>query len=172
MPFPPRRRRYPQDSWAGPMDAPHLPRAHRARAAIPPEWSAHRMPGNEREHAELEHHREPLVGVGEVELADLGDAAQAVAERVLVDEERVGCGDRVAEVVEPGTQRRNKVAVVAAVVADETSEGAAGLVAAGGGDVAELQDQRLALELVEAADPAVGAAVPEHAQGPVDSGAA
>ena len=40
------------------------------------------------EHPQLEHRDEPLLGIGQVDLADLRDPPQSVPERVRVEEER------------------------------------------------------------------------------------
>ena len=71
------------------------------------------------QHPELEHRREPRVGVLEVESADLLHPAQPVAERVRVHELRSGCRGDVAERLEPRLQRRHELRVVALVVGDQ-----------------------------------------------------
>ena len=62
------------------------------------------------QHPELEHRREPRVGVLEVEPADLLHPAQPVAERVRVHELRSGCRGDVAERLEPCLQREARAA--------------------------------------------------------------
>ena len=65
-----------------------------------------------REDPQLEHRREPLLRIGEVEPADLLEPPQPVAQGVGVDEQSRGGGADVAERVEPCLEALGQVRVV------------------------------------------------------------
>ena len=79
----------------------------------------------------------------------------------------VGCRGHVAERLQPGLEGLDQVALVLAVVLDQAGERARGSVATGGDQVTELEDQRLDLDVLQPCDPALAAALAQHAQGPV-----
>ena len=84
-----------------------------------------------------------------------------------MEEQRVGRRGHVAERVQPGLEGLDQVALVLTVVLDQAGKGARGAVAPGGDQVAELEDQRLDLDVLQPGDPALTAALAQHAQGPV-----
>ena len=110
---------------------------------------------------------EALGGVVEVEVDQLAEAPEAVAEGVAVDVDLFGGHDHVAERVEVGPQRLGVGGAVLGVVGQQGGDLAPGHVGAQCRDLAQLEEEGVGPDLVDGRHPPAGQPRLQQAQDPV-----
>src|SRR4051794_31621466 len=87
-----------------------------------------------------------------------------------MDDQDLGGRAHVAERLEPRRQGVDELRVVALVVVDQSRVRAGRTVATRGGQVTQLEHQRLYLDVLQASDPTLAAALTQDAKRAVDAG--